>query len=163
MFTRIKQSRNGEYLQVVENYRDAGRVRQRSVLYVGHYDSLDEALEWMPMRLKVLRGRATRAENHYKGVAEGHTSEARLAEAKEWSERERRKADELAAKLEEVRTLVANNPQLLERDRERASRLESSLERRSAEQIEAAALRRGYALRATMAKRMDERHAQGTR
>lgn len=32
MFTMVKQSRNGEYLQVCQNYRDAGRVRQRLIL-----------------------------------------------------------------------------------------------------------------------------------
>jgi hypothetical protein len=45
MFTRVKESRHDKYLQIVENYRDDGRVRQRLVLYVGHYDSIEDALQ----------------------------------------------------------------------------------------------------------------------
>jgi hypothetical protein len=48
MFTMLKKSRNGEYLQVAKNYRDQGRVRQRLILYVGPYASIDEALETLP-------------------------------------------------------------------------------------------------------------------
>lgn len=61
MFARVKQTRDGEYLQIVENYRDGGKVRQRMVLYVGRYNSLGDALERMPNELRVWRGQATRA------------------------------------------------------------------------------------------------------
>jgi hypothetical protein len=53
LFARVKQSRNGEYLQVVENYREDGKVRQRMVLYVGRYDGVADALELMPRDVRV--------------------------------------------------------------------------------------------------------------
>src|SRR5215208_1459657 len=60
MFTRVKESRRNDYLQIVQNYRDGDRVRQRLVLYVGRYDSIDEALHQMPGDLRNWRARRTR-------------------------------------------------------------------------------------------------------
>ena len=96
MFARVKKSRGSEYLQIVENYRDGDRVRQRMVLYVGHYSSIGDALKRMPRdvgRMRRLRRR---------GAV--------------------READELAAKLEALRALVKERPDLLSRDGERAER-----------------------------------------
>ena len=107
MFVKAKQSRNGDYLQVVENYRDAGKVGQRVVLYVGRYESLDDALERMPKDLRYLRGHPTRAEN---------------LRADEEAQAFRRAAEVLAERLEALRGLVHDHPDLLERDRERAKR-----------------------------------------
>jgi hypothetical protein len=106
VFTRVKKSRDNEYLQVVENYRDGDRIRQRLVLYVGHYESLERALEYMPKDVGYFRRRATESERW------GY----------EWAEYDRRKAEELASKLEVLRRLVWEHPDLLERDRGRAER-----------------------------------------
>lgn len=40
MFIRVKKSGNREYLQIVENYRDSGRVRQRVIGTIGHLQEL---------------------------------------------------------------------------------------------------------------------------
>ena len=107
MFARAKRSRNGEYLQVVENYRDGDKIRQRVILYVGHYGSLDHALEQMPQELRYLRGRATRSKNPRTGEEDGAL---------------RREAVALAGRLDALRALVGDHPDLIERDRERAKR-----------------------------------------
>ena len=107
MFARVKQSRNGEYLQVVENHRDGGKIRQRVTLYVGHYGSLERALEQMPWELRYLRGRATRSKNPRTGEEDGAL---------------RREAAALAGRLDALRALVGDHPDLIERDRERATR-----------------------------------------
>src|ERR671910_2686675 len=103
MFARVKTSRGNEYLQLVENYRDGGRVRQRLVLYVGHYPSIDDALQRLPREISALRGRAPRA---------GQTGSGDLREA----------AEEAAAKLAALRRLVEEHPGIRERDRGRAAR-----------------------------------------
>jgi|SRR5215203_1540546 len=50
MYARLKKSKDGKYLQIVESYRDSeapGTVKQRLVMYVGHYTTVAEALEEM--------------------------------------------------------------------------------------------------------------------
>jgi hypothetical protein len=106
MFARVKKSRDSEYLQIVENYRDGGRVRQRMVLYVGHYSSVSKALEDMPRQLRLWRSRATRA-------SEGSPRKAYCG----------READTLAERLQALRRLVDEHPDLVARDEERAERL----------------------------------------
>jgi hypothetical protein len=94
MFTRVKESRWSEYLQVVESYRDGDRVRQRMVLYVGPYASIDSALKGMARDLKRMR---------------------RAGDAQ-------REVDELASKLTTLKRLVKEHPDMVERDRLRAER-----------------------------------------
>jgi hypothetical protein len=94
MFTRVKESRHSEYLQIVENYRDGDRVRQRMVLYVGPYASIDSALKGMARDLKRMR----RARDT------------------------QREADELASKLATLKRLAKEYPDMVERDRLRAER-----------------------------------------
>ncbi len=120
MFARVKESRNEEYLQIVENYRDAGRVRQRMVMYVGHYDSIDQALEVMPQKVATARRHATAKENAYEAVR-GYQND--------WTHRLRQRsvlarseATALASKLDSLRRLVEGHPDLLPRDRARAER-----------------------------------------
>jgi hypothetical protein len=94
VFTRVKETRDNEYLQIVENYRDGDRVRQRMVLYVGRYASIDSALKGMAGDLK----RIKRADG------------------------DQREADELASKLKALKRLVKEHPDMVERDRLRAER-----------------------------------------
>ena len=106
MFARVKQSRNSEYLQIVQNYRDEGRVRQRMVLYVGPYDSVADALERMPKELRLWRVRLTRL-----GGNEFRQKEANYI---------RRIVEGTDERLRALRALVEEHPELLKRDRERA-------------------------------------------
>ena len=112
MFARVKESRNGEYLQIVENYRDEGRVRQRMVLYVGHYESIDDALHRMPGDLRNWRARRTRI--------------TRIAGLEEFARKEVEDLNYLIeatdGRLQALRALAKEHPELLERDRERAAR-----------------------------------------
>ena len=110
MFTRVKESRNGEYLQIVENYRDEGRVRQRMVLYVGRYDSIDVALHRMPGELRNWRASYENHENRWtRGVCPKRGRGSQLP-------------DSGHGRLQALRALAKEHPELLERDRERAAR-----------------------------------------
>jgi hypothetical protein len=94
MFTRVKESRYTPYLQIVENYRDGDRVRQRMVLYVGRYASIDSALKGIARDLKRIKR---------EGGDQGE-------------------ADELASKLKALKRLAKEHPEMVERDRLRAER-----------------------------------------
>ena len=112
MFARVKESRNGEYLQIVENYRDEGRVRQRMVLYVGRYDNIDDALRRMPGDLRNWRARRTKI--------------TRIAGHEEFARKELEDLNYLVeatdGRLQALRALAKEHPELLERDRKRAAR-----------------------------------------
>src|SRR5215218_10017456 len=93
MFTRVKQSRNGDYLQIV-----------------GNYDSIDHALQLMARELPRARRRATVAERkpYWQSIGRARAL--------------REEADRLAAKLEELKHFAHEHPDLVERDRARAKR-----------------------------------------
>jgi hypothetical protein len=42
MFARIKKSGNHQYLQVVENHREQGKVKQQVIATIGRLDQLHE-------------------------------------------------------------------------------------------------------------------------
>jgi hypothetical protein len=112
MFTRLKESRRNDYLQIVENYRDGDRVRQRLVLYVGRYDSIDDALHRMRRNLRDWRSRRTRI--------------TRIAGHEEFARKEVEDLNYLSEttdrRLQALCALTKAHPELLERDRKRAAR-----------------------------------------
>ncbi len=57
-FVRTKKVNGGEYHQLVESYRDGGRVRQRVLLHLGEIATVDEALRVWPERVDQCRRRA---------------------------------------------------------------------------------------------------------
>jgi hypothetical protein len=104
MFTRVQKSNGHDYLQIVENYRDGGRVRQRSVLYVGPYKSIDDALYQLPRVSRYWRHRATQRS---------------LPVDIAWI---RAEAEALDERLGKLRRLVEEHPDLVDEDRARAQR-----------------------------------------
>jgi hypothetical protein len=112
MFSRVKEIRRNDYLQIVQNYRDGDRVRQRLVLYVGRYNSIDDALHRMSGDLRNWRARRTRI--------------TRIAGHEEFSRKEVEDLNYLIeatdGRLRALRALTKEHPDLLERDRKRAAR-----------------------------------------
>ena len=58
MFVRTKKVGEHEYYQVVENYREDGRHRQRVVAHLGHHNSVEDALEAARRDLEALEAGA---------------------------------------------------------------------------------------------------------
>jgi hypothetical protein len=117
MFARVKKGRKAEYLQIVENYRDGGKVCQRLVLYVGHYNSIDDALHRMPRELRNWRTRRTRiADDEFTGGEVEHLNDLIKA------------TDE---RLQALRALAKEHPEVVERDRKRAARRPGQVAARS--------------------------------
>jgi hypothetical protein len=112
MFTRVKEIRQNDYLQIVQNYRDGDKVRQRLVLYVGRYDRIDDALHRMPGDLRNWRARRTRI--------------TRIPGHEEFARKEVEDLNYLIettdGRLQTLRALAKEHPELLERDRKRAAR-----------------------------------------
>ncbi len=75
-FVRTKKVAGGEYRQLVENYREDGRVRQRVLVHLGACPNVEDALRIWPDRLK-----------HHERRARDHREGARLIEdgqARRW-------------------------------------------------------------------------------
>jgi hypothetical protein len=143
VFARVKQSRNGEYLQIVESYRDEGRVRQRMVLYVGHYNSVADALERMPKdeRLQALRALVG---EHPELLERDRKRAARRVQR----EREPRVSAERSDQQRELREKVGDPGVEIEMLRKRRNRLRAAARRRfrRVDDVQAAAYLQGYTL-----------------
>lgn len=53
-FVRKKRSRGGEYYQLVESYRVEGKPRQRVLVHLGSYPTVDDALREWPKEIENL-------------------------------------------------------------------------------------------------------------
>jgi len=56
-FVRAKSSGGRTYYYLVETWREGGRIRQRSLAYLGKYFSLEDALAGLPDDIGKYRGR----------------------------------------------------------------------------------------------------------
>lgn len=61
VFLRRKSMRGRTYHQLVESYRSDGQPRQRVLLHLGRYETVDAALEGWPKDIQRLRRRAEAA------------------------------------------------------------------------------------------------------
>ena len=117
MFYRVK---SGGYGQVIETYREDGKVKHRVILYVGHYRTIEEALQRMPRDVSNRRRQATTLEKQagFYTIPTSCSEELkeeyrrRRAEEEARASRAREVADDLAQRLERLRELVSENPSL---------------------------------------------------
>lgn len=112
MFVRKKKSRNDTYLQIVENYREDGKVRQRVVQYLGNYGSPEEALEGMSRRLRRARTQANRMERTATNVSGRAHEDPKARALIDQAATARQRADNLAAKVTRLETLLEDHPSL---------------------------------------------------
>jgi hypothetical protein len=112
VFVHTKKSRNHTYLQIVENYREDGKVRQRVVQYLGNYDSPEEALEGMSHRLRRARTMANRMERTATNVSGRAHEDPKARALIDQAATARQRADDLAAKVTRLKTLLEGHPSL---------------------------------------------------
>jgi hypothetical protein len=64
MYVRTVSSRGREYNQLVRSYRENGKVKQEVIAHLGELTSADEALEYWPQEVELLRrtGQHTKAD-----------------------------------------------------------------------------------------------------
>jgi hypothetical protein len=54
-YVRKNRVDNGVYYQVVEGYREGGKVKQRVLAYLGTHNTVDKALEKLPRDIELQR------------------------------------------------------------------------------------------------------------
>ncbi len=123
MFVRKKRAvRGNDFYQLVENYRENGKHRQRMLVHLGEYSSVGEALKQGPKDLQSLRRRATRAREDYEiaqiryesrldcygqdAMPDQGREERRLNEYRRRAEVSQREADTLAKRLEALQQIT---------------------------------------------------------
>jgi len=57
MFVRTKKVGEHRYYQLVENFRENGKHRQRVIAHLGHHDTVEDALEAAREKLAALETR----------------------------------------------------------------------------------------------------------
>jgi hypothetical protein len=55
MYVRTVSSRGREYNQLVRSYRENGKVKQVVIAHLGELTSADEALDYWPQEVELLR------------------------------------------------------------------------------------------------------------
>jgi hypothetical protein len=55
MYVRTVNSRGREYKQLVRSYREFGKVKQEVIAHLGELKDADEALEYWPQEINLLR------------------------------------------------------------------------------------------------------------
>ena len=55
MYVRTVNSRGREYRQLVRSFRESGKVKQEVIAHLGELTSAEEALEYWPQEVKLLR------------------------------------------------------------------------------------------------------------
>jgi hypothetical protein len=55
MYVRTVNSRGREYNQLVRSYRENGNVKQEVIAHLGELKDADEALEYWPQEVELLR------------------------------------------------------------------------------------------------------------
>jgi hypothetical protein len=107
-FVRRKRVGPYEYYQLVENRWMDGKPRQRVLLHLGRYTTVEAALEGWPKEVEGLRRfasqRRDKAEQLKKGDA-GDAAEQMVATVVERAQKAEKLADEIAAKLKRLQDL----------------------------------------------------------
>jgi hypothetical protein len=100
----MRRKKVGEhaYYQIVESRRVEGVPRQRVILHLGGYSSVEEALREWPEDVEVARGAAEESRESYEAYLPPTAGRSHLEE----EARHLRRADKLRGKLEVLRDLV---------------------------------------------------------
>jgi predicted RNase H-like nuclease (RuvC/YqgF family) len=108
-YVRKKKVKRGEYYQLVESRRVDGRPRQKVLMHLGEYPTVDAALDGWRREIKKLRDRARKDSALYEDLAKKIGNERWIEETigdlGERVDHARRKADALEAKLKNLRNL----------------------------------------------------------
>lgn len=100
-FVRKKRSRGSAYYQVVESYLADGKPRQRVLVHLGRYSSVDGALKSWPKDIEVLKKRLEEAQKKNPAPALPGMGGRRDEEP----EKTERRIDVLKGKLEKLKEL----------------------------------------------------------
>lgn len=112
MFVRSKKVKDGKYYQLVESYRPEGSKtpRQRVLIHLGRYDTVEAALEGLPKDIRKLRRQASKDRRMLGGkLAEEVEAEPMYRDTLARATSQEKQADDLESKLERLTALVARS------------------------------------------------------
>jgi hypothetical protein len=108
MFVRKKVVKGGDYYQLVESRRVDGQPRQKVLLHLGRYETVEAALKGWSKDIKRLRRQARRERERLRqDVPERREPFPFERDMLKKAENAERKAASLANKLERLRGIVA--------------------------------------------------------
>ena len=104
-FVRRKRVGPYEYYQLVENRWMDGKPRQRVLLHLGRYTTVEAALEGWPKEVEGLRRFASQRRDKAERLKKGDVAEQMVATVVERTQKAEKLADEIAAKLKRLHDL----------------------------------------------------------
>jgi len=104
-FVRRKRVGPYEYYQLVENCWMDGKPRQRVLLHLGRYTTVEAALEGWPKEVEGLRRFASQRRDKAERLKKGDADEQMVATVVERAQKAEKLADEIAAKLKRLQDL----------------------------------------------------------
>ena len=104
-FVRRKRVGPYEYYQLVENRWMDGKPRQRVLLHLGRYTTVEAALEGWPKEVEGLRRFASQRRDKAERLKKGDVAEQMVATVVERAQKAEKLADEIEAKLEKLHDL----------------------------------------------------------
>ena len=104
-FVRRKRVGPYEYYQLVENRWMDGKPRQRVLLHLGRYTTVEAALEGWPKEVEGLRRFASQRRDKAEQLKKGDAAEQMVATVVERAQKAEKLADEIAAKLKRLQDL----------------------------------------------------------
>jgi hypothetical protein len=104
-FVRRKRVGPYEYYQLVESYLVDGKPRQRVLLHLGRYPTVEAALEGWPKEIEGLRGFARQRRDKAERLTKNSSSQTAADAARKRAQKAEALADDIAGKLEKLHDL----------------------------------------------------------
>jgi hypothetical protein len=104
-FVRRKRVGPYQYYQLVENRWRGGKPRQRVLLHLGRYSTVEAALDGWPKEIEGLRRFASQRRDRADRLKRERSSESTVEITLERARKAEKLADEIAAKLEKLHDL----------------------------------------------------------
>jgi hypothetical protein len=104
-FVRRKRVGPYEYYQLVENRWMDGKPRQRVLLHLGRYTTVEAALEGWPKEVEGLRRFSSQRRDKAERLKKEGAAEQMVATVVERAQKAEKLADEIAAKLKRLQDL----------------------------------------------------------
>lgn len=101
-YVRAKKVKGWEYYQLVESRRVDGKPRQKVLVHLGHYPSVDDTLDGWPKEIRRLRRQAARERRRAEDMLEGSRARRDAVRSADTAER---RVEELKANLKKLREL----------------------------------------------------------
>jgi len=102
-YVRKKKVKGQEYYQLVESRRVDGKPRQRVLVHLGRYPTVDAALKGWTKEIRNLHRRAKKYSDEYERQSKVVNDERLVGPTWEHVDSARRQADTLEAKLRKLR------------------------------------------------------------